>query len=143
MSEVLDHPFGFSTASASMPLGTWKVPELEHFSGTMLYEKTVEVPASLLLESVVLDCGEVGVCAEAWVNGKAVGSRPWAPYVFDVTEYLHPGKNQFRVRVANTEANARAVGASLPILEKVDVDGWHGPARLVPVVEREITCSLL
>jgi hypothetical protein len=143
MSEVLDSPFAFSTTSAPMPLGTWKVPGLQHFSGTMVYEKTVYVPAYLLAERVLLDCGEVGVCAEAWVNGNVAGSRPWAPYVFDVTEHLRVGENQFKVRVANTEANARAVGASLPILANIDVDGWQGPARLVPFVERDIICSIL
>ena len=93
-----------------MPLGTWKVPGLEHFSGIIVYEKVVDVPADLLAERVLLDCGEVGVCAEAWVNGKAAGSRAWAPYVFDVTELLRAGENQFKVRVANTEANARRRG---------------------------------
>jgi hypothetical protein len=126
-----------------MPLGSWKVPGLEHFSGIMVYEKTVDVPAYLLAERVLLDCGAVGVCAEAWVNGKAAGSRPWAPYVFDVTELLHAGENQFKVRVANTEANARAVGPSLPILGNIDLDGWQGPARLVPFVERDIVCSVV
>jgi hypothetical protein len=140
--EVLDRPFAFSTAPAVVPLGTWKVPGLEHFTGTMVYEKAVDVPASLLAERVLLDCGVVGVCAEAWVNGKPVGKRPWGPYVFEVTEQLHPGKNQLKVRVANTEGNVRAVGIWRYHLQNIDVDGWHGPARLAPFVEREITCSL-
>ena len=143
VKEVLDSPFAFSTTSAPMPLGSWKVPGLEHFSGTMVYEKTVDVPAALLAERVLLDCGVVGVCAEAWVNDKGLGKRPWGPYVFDVTEQLHPGKNQLRVRVVNTEANARAVGVWLRHLENIDVDGWHGPARLAPFVEREIVCEEL
>jgi len=84
----------------------------------------------------------VGVCAEAWVNGRAVGKRPWGPYVFDVTEQLHPGKNQLKVRVANTEGNTRAVGPWVGNLANIDIDGWHGPARLVPFVEREIVCPL-
>jgi hypothetical protein len=141
--EVLDRPFAFSTTPAALPLGTWKVPGLEHFSGTMVYEKTVDVPASLLAERVLLDCGVVGVCAEVWVNGKPVGKRPWGPFVFDVTEQLHSGKNQLKVRVANTEGNARAVGTWRYHLDNIDVDGWHGPARLAPFVEREITCSLV
>jgi hypothetical protein len=141
--EVLDHPFAVSTTPAVLPLGTWKVPGLEHFSGTMIYEKTVDVPALLLAERVLLDCGVVGVCAEAWVNGKPVGMRPWGPYTFDVTEQLHPGKNLVKVRVANTEGNARAVGTWRNHLENIDVDGWHGPARLAPFVEREIICALV
>jgi hypothetical protein len=139
--ETLDRPFRIATTPATVPLGTWKVPGLEHFSGTMVYEKTVDVPASLLAERVLLDCGVVGVCAEAWVNGKAMGKRPWSPFVFDVTEQLHPGKNHIKVRVANTEGNARAVGPWVDNLANIDIDGWHGPARLVPFFERDITCD--
>lgn len=139
--EVLDRPFAFSTIPAELPLGTWKTPGLEHFSGTMVYEKTLDVPAALLAERLLLDCGVVGVCAEAWVNGQSVGKCPWPPYVFDMTEELHAGLNQIKVRVANTEGNARAVGAWRSNLERIEVDGWHGPARLVPLVEREITCT--
>jgi hypothetical protein len=141
--EILDRPLTISTTPAVLPLGTWKAPGLEHFSGTMIYEKTVDVPAALLVDRVLLDCGVVGVCAEAWVNGQALGKRPWGPYTFDVTEQLHPGKNQLKVRVANTEGNARAVGTWRYNLNNIDVDGWHGPARLTPFVEREITCSLV
>ena len=139
--EVLDHPFAVTTMPATLPLGTWKVPGLKHFSGTMVYEKTIEVPASLLAERVLLDCGVVGVCAEAWVNGNPVGKRPWSPFTFDVTEQLHAGKNQIKVRVANTEGNARAVGPWVDNLANIDIDGWHGPARLVPFIEREIICK--
>jgi hypothetical protein len=141
--ETLDHPFSITTSPAVVPLGTWKVPGLEHFSGTMVYERTVDVPASLLTERVLLDCGVVGVCAEAWVNGTALGKRPWSPYVFDVTEQLHPGKNQIKVKVANTEGNARAMGPWIGNLANIDIDGWHGPARLVPFFEREIVCGKL
>lgn len=140
--EVLDHHFAFTTTPAVLPLGTWKVPGLEHFSGTMIYEKEVEVPAPLLAERVRLDCGVVGVCIEAWVNGKSLGKRPWPPYAYDVSEQLHVGKNQFRVRVANTDGNARAVGTWRWHLENIDVDGWHGPARLVPFIERDLNCAL-
>lgn len=138
--EVLDRPFTLVTATVTLPLGTWKVPGLEHFSGTMVYEKTVDVPASLLSERVLLDCGVVGVCAQAWVNGKDAGKRPWSPHTFDVTEFLTPGKNQIKVRIANTEANSRLVGQMRENLANIDLDGWHGPARLVPFFEREIIC---
>jgi hypothetical protein len=139
--EVLDHPFAFSTVPTKLSVGTWKVPGLEHFSGAMVYEKAVDMPASALAERMLLDCGVVGVCAEVWVNDKSVGKRPWAPFVFDVTEQLHPGKNQIKVRVVNSEANARAVGTWRSNLKRIDINGWHGPARLVPFVERETICS--
>ena len=138
--EILDRPFAFTPGACTMPLGSWMVPGLEHYSGTMIYERDVQVPASLLAERMFLDCGEVGVCAEAWVNGKPAGRRAWSPYVFDVTEHLRPGENLIRVRIANTDANARATGLAHGILQKLDRDGWIGPARLVPYVEREIRC---
>jgi hypothetical protein len=53
---------------------------------------------------------------------------------------LRQGRNHFKVRVANTEANARAVGDSAEILKNIDLNGWVGPARLVPYLEREIRC---
>jgi hypothetical protein len=140
-AEILDRPFELVTATASMPLGTWSVPGLQHFSGSMTYEKTVELPASMLKERVLLDCGKVGVAAEIWVNDAHAGARPWQPFVLDVTDHLRPGPNQFKIRVANTEANARAVGESIGILEKIDQNGWLGPASLVPYFEREIRCE--
>jgi len=139
--EILDRPFGLTPRLATIPLGSWMVPGLEHYSGTMIYEKNVQVPASLLAERLLLDCGEVGVCAEAWVNEKSAGMRAWSPYVFDVTDNLHPGDNLIRVRIANTHANARATGLAHGILRKIDCDGWMGPARLVPYVDREIHCA--
>jgi hypothetical protein len=142
-AEVLDRPFEFVTTTASLPLGTWSVPGLEHFSGRMTYEKTVEVPASLLAEQVLLDCGQIGVAAEAWVNGESVGSRPWEPFVFEVSRRLRPGRNQLKVRVANTEANARAVGTSSDILKNIDLNGWLGPVQLVPYFERAFPCLVV
>jgi hypothetical protein len=107
----------------------------------MTYEKTVEIPATLLKERVLLDCGKVGVAAEVWVNDVYAGARPWQPFVLEVTEHLRPGPNRFKIRVANTEANARAVGENIDLLEKIDQNGWVGPASLVPFIEREIRCE--
>ena len=140
-SEQLTTPFAFSVISASLPLGSWNRPGLEHFSGQMSYEKTVVVPSHLLAERLLLDCGELGVVAEAWINGQPAGSRAWAPFVFDLTDHVHAGANHLKVLVANTEANARAVGQSKSIAKDIDWNGWHGPARLVPFVSREIRLS--
>jgi hypothetical protein len=138
--EILDRPFEIATAPTALPLGTWSVPGLEHFSGSMTYEKTVDIPTTLLNERVLLDCGRVGVAAEIWVNDVYAGARPWQPFVLDVTDHLRPGPNRFKIRVTNTEANARAVGEVIGLLEKIDQNGWAGPASLVPFIDREIHC---
>ena len=88
----------------------------------------------------MLDCGKVGVAAEIWVNDVYAGARPWRPFVLEVTDHLRPGPNRFKIRVANTEANARVVGENIGILDKIDENGWIGPASLVPFIEREIHC---
>lgn len=136
--EPLVTPFAFSAQEASMPLGSLKIPGMEYYSGQMSYEKTVTIPSELLNERLLLDCGEVGVVCEAWINGKSAGARAWAPYVFDITEQAHAGSNTIKVVVANTESNGRAVGQNHDLLDRIDLDGWHGPARLVPYLSREI-----
>jgi hypothetical protein len=137
--EILSVPFRFRTARQPRSLGTWMQPGLEHFSGSMTYEKDVELSTKMLQQGVLLDCGVVGVVAEAWINGHSLGKRAWAPFVFDLSKYAHVGVNTLKVRIANTEANARAVGTFLNILKAIDLDGWHGPARLVPYVRKEMT----
>ncbi|ADV83033.1 glycosyl hydrolase [Terriglobus saanensis] len=136
--EILDVPFTFTTVASEIPLGSWMRPGLRNFSGEMTYEKNVQISADLLKEGLLLDCGEVGVVAEAWLNGEYLGSRSWAPFVFNLSRRARAGVNQFKVKVANTEGNARAVGASRRHLDNIDISGWHGPARLVPFADREL-----
>jgi hypothetical protein len=89
----------------------------------------------------VLDLGEVGVVAQVELNGVDLGRRAWRPFAFDVRGTLRPGRNALRVRVANTRANERARGPdvealwALPVrgralLERLDLNGLHGPVRL-------------
>ena len=141
--EVLDHPFALSTTPAHASARNVESAG----AGTLLRNHGLRedrgragvAPGGTRAPGLRRGGGVRGSLGEWQGRGK----RPWAPYVFDVTEQLHAGKNQIKVRVANTEGNARAVGTWRDHLENIDVDGWHGPARLVPFVEREITCSLV
>ncbi len=45
----------------------------------MTNEKEVNVSDEMLQEGLLLDCGEVGVVAEAWLNEHYLGSRAWGP----------------------------------------------------------------
>ena len=136
--EILDTPFMFESKRGEMELGTWMRPGLRNFSGEMTYEKEIHISANQLQDGLLLDCGEVGVVAEAWLNGEYIGSRAWAPFAFNLSRHAHAGANQLRVRVANTDGNARAVGPSRGHLDEIDISGWHGPARLVPFVDKDI-----
>ena len=82
------------------------------FSGTLVYEKTLECN-SLMLENGtwMLDLGEVHDFAEVFCNGTSCGVRLWGPFRFELP--LKPGLNTLRVAVTNSMAN-RMEGASLP-----------------------------
>jgi len=110
--------------------------ETRFFSGVAVYEKSVKLPESMLQGgfTVRLDFGEGQPVAE--VQGKTGGMRAWLdgpvreaavvyvndrragsvwcpPYSLDVTEFLQPGENRFKMMVANTAINHMA-GRSLP-----------------------------
>jgi hypothetical protein len=102
----VEHPMAVPAElakGADRPLEDWQAWGLEKFSGVMDYEKTVRVDAKGV---TTLDLGQVAHVAEVWVNGKSVGSRMWAPHVFDVTSAFRPGENRIRIRVANLINNS-------------------------------------
>jgi alpha-L-rhamnosidase len=100
------------------------------YSGTVAYERTINISASLLRsEAVLLDFG-VGVPVEpatgsrfisrAWleapvreaavvyVNGTRAGSVWHPPYTLDLRPLLHTGNNELKIVVANTAINELA-----------------------------------
>ena len=81
----------------------------------------------------MLDCGEVGVVAEVWVNGQPAGARVWLPFTFDITKLLKPGRNTVKILVTNTMENERAVENHAKELPRLRHSGLIGPVRLVAV----------
>ena len=73
------------------------------FSGRMKYTFSIDAEKR---DKVVLDLGRVGHCASLKVNGKDMGTRFTAPYVFEVTDAITEGKNEVVVTVGNTLAQA-------------------------------------
>ena len=53
-----------------------------------------------------LDLGEVYYTASLKINGKEVGKRIWAPYLFDITSYLQQGENLVDVTVKPSRYNS-------------------------------------
>ncbi|HET7769937.1 MAG TPA: hypothetical protein VFN74_14265 [Chloroflexota bacterium] len=91
--------------STAPPLRDWTAaPELERFSGTLVYRTTVTLdgpPAA-----AQLDLGDVGEAAEVLVNGQSAGFALWAPYQVLLPAHLFSaGKNVLDVRVTNSAAN--------------------------------------
>jgi hypothetical protein len=146
--ELLDYPV-FEPGTTPYKLGSWTGTGLASFAGEATYARTFRLDPALAGKHIELDCGEVGVTAEVWVNGKHVDDRVWEPFRFDITSYLQPGENRLRIAVTNTDANERAEadperyiqrkalpgGRAVPLLETLTLDGLLGPVRLVPYLE--------
>jgi len=130
-ADRLSTPVQFVTASTPFSLESWTKTGLANFSGAAVYEKTFTLPAAYSGKHIWLDLGNVSSVAEVRVNGSDAGTLIWMPYHLEITKFLKPGSNRLRIRVTNTEANARAVGASHTILTKIDHCGLEGPVKIL------------
>ena len=84
-------------------------PEREpYFSGSILYEASFQFVDGF----TVIDLGQVGEVAEAWLNGEYLGARINAPYKFDMASALRDGENRLRVVVKTNLAHRRRDGLS-------------------------------
>ncbi|MGO9326228.1 MAG: glycosyl hydrolase [Terracidiphilus sp.] len=112
-------------------LHSWTDDEAQkYYSGTVTYERAVEIPGSVAhAGTVLLDFG-IGTPVErtqlhqagmrAWydpplrdaavvyVNGKRVGAVWHPPFNVDIAPLLHPGTNELKIVVANTAINELA-----------------------------------
>jgi glycosyl hydrolase family 106( putative alpha-L-rhamnosidase)/glycosyl hydrolase family 2 len=141
----------FVPATAECLLGSWSHTGLSFFAGSAVYDTQFDLPDAFEGRKLELDLGTVGVAAEVWLNGEAVGERVWRPYTFDITAHAQPGLNDLRVSVANTHANRRAqrfekyemwdvLMAGPALLGRIYENGLIGPVRIVPWTEVEIEC---
>jgi hypothetical protein len=135
----LSSPVEFVSGTTSFSLKSWTKTGLAQFSGTAIYEKSFTVPVTYQGKRIWLDLGRVSSVAEVYVNDKVAGTLVWSPYRLDITDFVNPGENRLKIRVTNTEANARAVGSSRDILSKIDLSGIEGPVQIIPYVEETFT----
>ncbi len=137
-------------------LHSWADDEpTRYYSGTAIYTKTVDVPASFLAAAsvVALDFGDghpvagqpsrepgmralyegpVREAAVVSVNGNVAGSVWRPPYRVEIGPLLRAGANRIRVEVANTAINGMA-GRALPDYRllyslygrRFDPQGWN------------------
>jgi hypothetical protein len=132
--------FANGAVSRYETLRSWTDDErTRYFSGVATYEKTVNVPESLLQDglTVRLDFGQGQAIAEesnrpprgpgmqvaldapireaavVYINDRKAGSIWCPPYSIDVTALLKQGENRIKILVANTAINYMA-GHALP-----------------------------
>lgn len=85
--------------TASGPINITSAEHLPDFSGKIRYEAEIDIEKS---DKTVIDFGEVNENIRLFVNGKDCGIRICRPYSFDITNYIHSGKNQITAIVSNT-----------------------------------------
>lgn len=86
------------------PLFDISAPErYPDFSGEILYEAKFAGVDGF----TVIDLGQVGEVAEAWLNGEYLGARICAPYKFCMKSALKSGENELRVIVRSNLAHKR------------------------------------
>ena len=99
-----------------------KLPGLQEFAGTLRYETTFDLRKDDD-RAYELDLGRVGDWAVVHLNGRDLGPRFWAPYVWDVTGPIADGRNRLVVEVTNSWANRYVPDKRRPA-------GLFGPVRL-------------
>lgn len=88
--------------SRAVKLGDWGAALGRDYSGSAVYTTTFESDGG----AKFLDLGEVKYSAAVKLNGRNLGIRTYAPYVFDISGAVKPGTNKLEVQVVNTLANA-------------------------------------
>lgn len=78
---------------------------MEHYSGSVIYTKSFDLPESAIEGSIELNLGDVHEIARLLVNGQEIGVRMWKPYIFKLNRELLQGENELRVEVTNSLAN--------------------------------------
>lgn len=125
--------------------GAWERVAIPHFGPPLgravtYYRRTFEVPEALAAPGRVFLCFDgVDYAAEVYVNGNYVGGHEgfFAPFEFDVTDFLRAEKNVLMVRVTNdaiplgmrswtgeTRQGDKIYAATGPGYDDPEV-GWH------------------
>jgi hypothetical protein len=104
--------------------------DLRMHGGTGLYKRAFEVPAGWVERGRVLLCfGAVFHITRVWINGSLVGNHVggFLPFRFDVTDRIHEGVNEIKVRVDSPSDDPSAFPdtpfAELPFGKQ----SWYGP----------------
>jgi len=114
-----DEKWGAPAKATFENLVSWtenKDEGIKNYSGTAIYTKKINVPASTLKSAkrVYLAIDKVCEVAQVKVNGKLVGTMWRPPYEIEITDFIKSGENTLEIGVANTWANRCLYDSSLP-----------------------------
>lgn len=134
-------PVAFKCGRGQIPLGDWSQFGLDYYSGGLKYTRHVQLKDAGKSHETLLDLGDIRTSAEVKVNGKSVGVRLAPPYVFNLSEAVHPGDNEIEVEVLNTLANFMSAGPTKYVYKGQTVSGLLGPVTLRTIPRVSIECK--
>lgn len=93
-----------------------KRPEdgIRFYSGTAVYNKTINIPSDLATRPLFLDLGKVAVIAQVSLNGKDLGTLWKPPFLVDITGAAKAGDNVLEIKTVNLWANRLIGDENLP-----------------------------
>jgi hypothetical protein len=116
--------YRIATPVAEVDPRAWTEQGYPFYSGTGVYRRAFELPASFANHRWFLEVPMRDDVLEVHVNGVPAGVRLWNPYVVELTDHLHAGTNELAISVTNTLAN---------LINAVDrPSGLAGVPRIVP-----------
>ena len=74
----------------------------QHFCGTILYHKTIDLPKT---EKLVLDLGKVEGVSEVFINGQSAGVQYFGRRLYDISDYIKDRLNDIEIHVTTTMGN--------------------------------------
>ncbi len=109
-------------------------PDVQNYSGTAVYEKTIHVPQDLIQSSdqLILDLGQVNIAASVSLNGREVGTSWFAPYQLDISNFVQAGDNVLKIEVANLWVNRILADKKLPDTSGFKIARWQDPITPMP-----------
>jgi hypothetical protein len=78
------------------------IPEYDHFSGTIIYKKKIEISGTI---PEYIDLGKVYGVSELFVNGKSCGIKWYGKRIYRLNGLLKKGTNRLEVRIVTEMGN--------------------------------------
>jgi hypothetical protein len=91
--------------------------DIQHFSGTAIYEKKFNLSKEYLSKenALELDLGSVGVIAEVIVNDQKVAKLWKTPFRIAIDDYVKAGQNTLKIKITNMWVNRLIGDEKLPL----------------------------
>lgn len=97
----------------------FNLPEIKHYSGTAIYEKSFQLNNKKENAIYKINLGKIADIAEVKLNDKKIGVIWTSPYEVDITKELKKGDNKLEIAITNTWRNRLLADRNKPEEERI------------------------